>query len=218
MQIIIFGSPGVGKGTQAKILAVKLGIAHISTGDILREAIKKETDLGKKAKEIVEAGGLVPDEIMAELIKDVLLDERCKNGFILDGFPRTIQQAHILNKILAEIKNGKPILIKLDAKDEIIISRLSNRLVCSKCGNIIVKIVNTDYTENYSCHVCRSLNSYYKRKDDDEEVIRRRLKVYHETTAPVFEFYHDKAIIIEVDGSQEIDYVTSNILEKMKTD
>ncbi len=215
MQIIIFGSPGVGKGTQAKILAVKLGIAHISTGDILREAIKKETDLGKKAKEIVEAGGLVPDEIMAELIKDVLLDERCKNGFILDGFPRTIQQAHILNKILAEIKNGKPILIKLDAKDEIIISRLSNRLVCSKCGNIIVK---TDYTENYSCHVCRSLNSYYKRKDDDEEVIRRRLKVYHETTAPVFEFYHDKAIIIEIDGAQEIDYVTSNILEKMKTD
>lgn len=215
MQIIIFGSPGVGKGTQAKILAVKLGIAHISTGDILREAIKKETDLGKKAKEIVEAGGLVPDEIMAELIKDVLLDERCKNGFILDGFPRTIQQAHILNKILSELNYGKPILIKLDAKDEIIISRLSNRLVCSKCGNIIVK---TDYTENYSCHVCKSLSSYYKRKDDDEEVIRRRLKVYHETTAPVFEFYHDKAIIIEIDGAQEIDYVTSNILEKMKTD
>jgi adenylate kinase len=215
MQIIIFGSPGVGKGTQAKILAVELGIAHISTGDILREAIKKETDLGKKAKEIVESGGLVPDEIMAELIKDVLLDERCKNGFILDGFPRTIQQAHILNKILSELNYGKPILIKLDAKDEIIISRLSNRLVCSKCGNIIVK---TDYTENYSCPVCKTINSYIKRKDDDEEVIRRRLKVYHETTAPVFEFYHDKAIIIEIDGAQEIDCVTSNILEKMKTD
>lgn len=213
MQIIIFGSPGVGKGTQAKILAVKLGIAHISTGDILRDAIKKESDLGKKAKEIVESGGLVPDEIMAELIKDVLLDERCKNGFILDGYPRTIQQAHILNKILSEIKNGKTILIKLDAKDEIIISRLGNRLVCSKCGNIIV---NTDYTENYSCTVCKSLNSYYKRKDDEEEVIRRRLKVYHETTAPVFEFYHDKAIIIEVDASQEIDNVTNDILEKMK--
>ena len=215
MQIIIFGSPGVGKGTQAKILAVKLGIAHISTGDILREAIKKETDLGKKAKEIVESGGLVPDEIMAEMIKDVLLDERCKNGFILDGFPRTIQQAHILTKILSELNYGKPILIKLDAKDEIIISRLGNRLVCSKCGNIIV---NTDYTENYSCHICKSLNSYIKRKDDDEEVIRRRLKVYHETTAPVFDYYHDKAIIIEIDGAQEIDYVTSNILEKMKTD
>jgi len=215
MQIIIFGSPGVGKGTQAKILAVKLGIAHISTGDILREAIKKETDLGKKAKEIVESGGLVPDEIMAGMIKDVLLDERCKNGFILDGFPRTIQQAHILTKILSELNYGKPILIKLDAKDEIIISRLGNRLVCSKCGNIIV---NTDYTENYSCHICKSLNSYIKRKDDDEEVIRRRLKVYHETTAPVFDYYHDKAIIIEIDGAQEIDYVTSNILEKMKTD
>lgn len=215
MHIIIFGAPGVGKGTQAKILAVKLGIAHISTGDILREAIKKETDLGKKAKEIVESGGLVPDEIMAGMIKDVLLDKRCKNGFILDGFPRTIQQAYILNKILSELNFEKTILIKLDAKDEIIISRLSNRLVCSKCGNIIV---NTEYTENYSCPVCKSLNSYIKRKDDDEEVVRRRLKVYHETTAPVFEFYQDKATIIEIDGSQEIDYVTSNILEKMKTD
>lgn len=215
MHIIIFGAPGVGKGTQAKILAMKLGIAHISTGDILREAIKKETDLGKKAKEIVESGGLVPDEIMAGMIKDVLLNERCKNGFILDGFPRTIQQAYILNKIFSELNFGKPILIKLDAKDEIIISRLSNRLVCSKCGNIIV---NTDYTKNYSCPVCKSNNSYIKRKDDDEEVVRRRLKVYHETTAPVFEFYQDKATIIEIDGSQEIDYVTSNILEKMKTD
>lgn len=215
MHIIIFGAPGVGKGTQAKILAVKLGIAHISTGDILREAIKKETDLGKKAKEIVESGGLVPDEIMAGMIKDVLLDKRCKNGFILDGFPRTIQQAYILNKILSELNFEKTILIKLDAKDEIIISRLSNRLVCSKCGNIIV---NTEYTENYPCPVCKSLNSYIKRKDDDEEVVRRRLKVYHETTAPVFEFYQDKATIIEIDGSQEIDYVTSNILEKMKTD
>ena len=215
MHIIIFGAPGVGKGTQAKILAMQLGIAHISTGDILREAIKKETDLGKKAKEIVESGGLVPDEIMAGMIKDVLLDKRCKNGFILDGFPRTIQQAYILNKILSELNFEKTILIKLDAKDEIIISRLSNRLVCSKCGNIIV---NTEYTENYSCPVCKSLNSYIKRKDDDEEVVRRRLKVYHETTAPVFEFYQDKATIIEIDGSQEIDYVTSNILEKMKTD
>jgi adenylate kinase len=215
MHIIIFGAPGVGKGTQAKILAMKLGIAHISTGDILREAIKKETDLGKKAKEIVESGGLVPDEIMAGMIKDVLLNERCKNGFILDGFPRTTQQAYILNKIFSELNFGKPILIKLDAKDEIIISRLSNRLVCSRCGNIIV---NTDYIENYSCPVCKSLNSYIKRKDDDEEVVRRRLKVYHETTAPVFEFYQNKATIIEINGSQEIDYVTSNILEKMKTD
>ena len=213
MPIIIFGSPGVGKGTQAKILANKLGIAHISTGDILREAIKKGSDLGKKAKEIVESGALVPDEIMAELIKDVLHDERCKNGFILDGFPRTIHQANILDKILSDVKDGKPILIKLDAKDEIIISRLSNRLVCTKCGNIIG---NTDYTENYTCPVCNSLNSYYKRKDDDEEVIRKRLNVYHETTSPVFDFFKDKARSIEIDGAQEIEEVTKNILDQMK--
>lgn len=213
MQIIIFGSPGVGKGTQAKILANKLGIAHISTGDILREAIKKETDLGKKAREIVESGRLVPDEIMAGMIKNVLLDDRCKNGFILDGFPRTIQQAHILTNIFSELNYNKPTLIKLDAKDEIIISRLSNRLVCSKCGNIIV---NTDYVENFSCPVCKSQNSYYKRKDDNEEVIRKRLEVYHETTAPVFDYYQDKAYIIEIDGAQEIEFVANNILEKVK--
>lgn len=215
MQIIIFGSPGVGKGTQAKILASKLGIAHISTGDLLREAIKKESELGKKAKKIVESGGLVPDEIMAGMIKDVLLDDRCKNGFILDGYPRTIKQAQILTKILSEVNFEKPFLIKLDAEDEIIISRLSNRLVCHKCGNIIV---STDYTENYSCAVCNSINSYYRRKDDEEEVIRRRLDVYHQTTAPVFDYFHDKAFIIEVDGSQEIDDVTENILEEMKRD
>lgn len=215
MQIIIFGSPGVGKGTQAKILAAKLGIAHISTGDILREAIKKGTELGIKAKEIVESGGLVPDEIMAELIKEVLLDDRCKNGFILDGFPRTIHQAQILNTILSELHFAKPTLIKLDAKDEIIVARLSNRLVCGKCGNIIV---NTDYSDGFTCPVCKSQNSYYKRKDDEEDVIRKRLNVYHQTTAPVFDYYHDKANIIEIDGAQEIELVASNILEQMNSD
>lgn len=215
MQMIIFGSPGVGKGTQAKILASKLGIVHISTGDILREAIKKETELGKKAKEIVENGGLVPDEIMGGIIKDALNEDRCKNGFILDGFPRTIDQAKILDQIFLELKNEKPFLIRIDLEDETIISRLTNRLVCSKCGNIIAK---NDYTKNFVCPVCKSVNSYLKRKDDDEEVIKHRLKVYRDTTAPVFNYYQDKAHIIEINGAQAIEDVTTEILSKLNID
>ena len=212
MQIIIFGAPGVGKGTQAKILASKLNIAHISTGDILREAIKKETETGMKAKAIVESGGLVPDEVMGGIIKDALKEDRCKNGYILDGFPRTVEQAKLLSSILHELKVEKLILIKLDAQDEVIISRLSNRLVCSKCGNIIVKSV---YSSNFTCPVCQSLDSYIKRKDDDEEVIRKRLQLYHDTTSPVFNYYQGKAEIVEIDGTESIDKITSNILIKL---
>ena len=209
MQIIIFGSPGVGKGTQAKILASKLGIAHISTGDILREAIKKESELGKRAKAIVEKGELVPDDIMGGIILEVLKEDKCKNGFILDGFPRTIAQAKILDNIFAELYTEKPLIIKLNVDDNIIIDRLTNRLVCNKCGNIIGK---SEYEEDYICHVCKSTNSYYKRKDDDEEVIKRRLKVYHETTAQVFDYYSDKTRVIEVDGTHSIEEVTNKIL------
>lgn len=212
MHIIIFGSPGVGKGTQAKILASKLSIAHISTGDILREAIKNKTELGLKAKAIVDNGELVPDDIMGGIIRDVLKQNRCKNGFILDGFPRTIAQANLLEIILAELGLSKKYLIKLDADDKIIISRITNRMVCNICGNILVK---TEMKENSVCPVCKSKDSYAKRKDDDEEVIKRRLKVYHETTAPVFNFYKDKASIIEIDGTQSIEDVTKNILKQL---
>ncbi len=212
MHIIIFGSPGVGKGTQAKILASKLSIAHISTGDILREAIKNKTELGLKAKAIVDNGELVPDDIMGGIIRDVLKQARCKNGFILDGFPRTIAQANLLETILAELGLSKKYLIKLDADDKIIISRITNRMVCSVCGNILVK---KEVKENFVCPVCKSKDSYARRKDDDEEVIKRRLKVYHETTAPVFNFYKNKASIIEIDGTQSIEDVTKNILKQL---
>lgn len=215
MQIIIFGSPGVGKGTQAKILASKLSIAHISTGDILREAIKNKTELGLKAKALVDHGELVPDDIMAGIIRDVLRQDRCRNGFILDGFPRTIEQAKLLETILAELGREREYLIKLDADDNIIINRITKRMVCSSCGNILNK---TDVTENFTCPVCKSVNSYIRRKDDDEEVIKRRLKVYHETTAPVFDFYKDKAISIEIDGTKSIEVVTKDILQQLGKD
>ncbi len=212
MEIIIFGAPGVGKGTQAKILASKLNVAHISTGDILRAAIKNGTELGLKAKSIVESGGLVPDEIVAGMLKEALKEERCKNGFILDGFPRTVNQAEILEQIFTDLGKTKIDLIKLDADDNIMISRITNRMVCNSCGNIAIK---SEVTENYTCPVCKSVNSYITRKDDTEEVIKNRLKLYHEQTAPVFEYYKDKANIIEVDGTLPIETVTEEILSKL---
>lgn len=213
MRIIIFGAPGVGKGTQAKRIAAQLNIAHISTGDILREAIKNETDLGKKAKSIVESGGLVPDDIVAGMLKDALKEERCANGYILDGYPRTLAQAEILNGIFKELGEEKIYLIKLDADDQVMIDRISNRLVCSSCGNILAKEF---VSENFECPKCKTVNSFYKRKDDDAEVIKHRLEVYHQQTAPVFNFYKDKAHVITINGTKGIEEITSDILAKLK--
>ncbi|MFA3782031.1 adenylate kinase [Melioribacteraceae bacterium 4301-Me] len=213
MNIIIFGAPGVGKGTQAKILSQKLNILHISTGDILRDAIKNQTELGKKAKEIVDKGELVPDEIVGEIVKETIRSPKCKNGFILDGFPRNIHQAKILSSILNEISNSEPVIIKLVANDDVIVKRLSSRLICSKCGNILNE---NEVSDNFICPVCKAKNSYYRRSDDEESVIRKRLAIYHQTTAPVLDYYQNKARIIEVDGTLSIEDVTKEILNKLE--
>lgn len=214
MQLIIFGAPGVGKGTQAKILAAKLEIAHISTGDILREAIKNETELGLKAKSIVESGGLVPDEIVAGMLKDALVNDKCKNGFILDGYPRTVNQAMILDTIFKELGLSSILLVKLDADDSIMINRITNRMVCSVCGNIAIK---SEITSDFICPNCKSVNSYITRKDDTVEVVTKRLKVYHEQTSPVLEYYDGKVKIISVDGTKAINEITEDILAKLKS-
>jgi adenylate kinase len=204
----------VGKGTQAKILAAKLEIAHISTGDILREAIKNETELGLKAKSIVESGGLVPDEIVAGMLKDALVNDKCKNGFILDGYPRTVNQAMILDTIFKELGLSSILLVKLDADDSIMINRITNRMVCSVCGNIAIK---SEITNDFICPNCKSVNSYITRKDDTVEVVTKRLKVYHEQTSPVLEYYDGKVKIISVDGTKAINEITEDILAKLKS-
>ncbi len=212
-QIIMFGAPGAGKGTQAKILAGKLNVPHISTGDILRNAVAQKTELGLKAKKIMEAGELVPDEIMVGIVKNVLFSDECKEGYILDGFPRTLNQAKLLDDIIAELNNGYPVIVKLSVDDDVIINRLSMRRVCKVCGTI----VNLNQIKNENkCPNCGAENSFVKRDDDSEEVIRRRLKVYHETTQPVLEFYRNKTEIIVVDGSLPVDEVTNNILKHLK--
>ena len=213
MQIILLGLPGVGKGTQAKILAEKLNLAHISTGDMLREAIKNETELGVKAKEIVNRGDLVPDDLMGKIVRDVLLEDKCAKGCILDGFPRSLNQAQILDSIFQELKLSKPYLVHLDADNDVIIKRLSQRLACSNCNSILSI---SDIGDSKICPVCKAENSFYKRKDDEEEVIKKRLQVYYELTEPVIKYYDEKAHLIIINGEGDVESVSKQILDAIE--
>lgn len=214
MRIVLFGAPGAGKGTQAKLLAGKYEIPHISTGDILREAVKKETKLGLEAKKIMEQGDLVPDDLMAGIIKDTLSDERCEKGFILDGYPRTIEQAKLLDKIMADLKPDREIYIAITLDDEVIVQRLTNRVACKVCGGIFNL---SDLEDLKICPSCKSSDSFYKRKDDNEDVIRNRLKVFHSTTKPVLDHYEAKGKLIYVDGIHPVDEVAETIVEKINS-
>ncbi len=214
MQIVIFGAPGAGKGTQAKILSKKFNIPHISTGDILRESVKRGTQLGLKAKEIMDKGELVSDDLMGGLVKETLenLDNKGQ-GFILDGFPRTVNQAKILLDIFNSLKIAAPYFIVLKVDDDEIISRLSSRRACSECG----AIVNLHDIDNPNvCPNCGAEGTLYKRKDDDEEVIKNRLRIYRESTFPILDFYKDMFKIIYVKGTDPIEVVTNNILKEIR--
>jgi adenylate kinase len=212
MQLILFGPPGVGKGTQAKKLSAKYNIPHISTGDILREAVKNKTALGIRAQEIMQRGELVPDELMIGIVKNTLQEPRCKNGFILDGFPRSLGQAESLNKILTELKINKIHVINITASEEELVKRLTNRRACKSCGSIFNY---SEIKDKKECPVCNAENSFYQRNDDKEDVIRNRLKVYHSTTKPVLQYYKKQNNIIDIDGLQEIKEVNSSILSAL---
>lgn len=212
MRIVIFGAPGVGKGTQAHILSEKLGIPHISTGDILRNAIKNETALGLEAKKIVESGNLVPDDIMAGIVKDALSDKSCEKGFILDGYPRTLDQAKLLDEILKTLTPDNEYFLAIHVDDEIIVQRLTNRLTCKICGNIFNI---SDIKDLKICPKCNGIDSLFKRKDDDESVIRQRLKVFHSTTQPVLDYYSAQGRLKSVDGTLPVDKVAEELLAEL---
>ncbi|GIK22893.1 MAG: adenylate kinase [Ignavibacteriaceae bacterium] len=213
MRIILFGSPGVGKGTQAKIISKSFNIPHISTGDILRKAVKEQTELGKKAGEIMARGELVPDDLMIALIKEVLTSAECKNGFILDGFPRTTVQAAALDKLFSQIGISDAVLIYITADENEIVRRLNNRRACKQCGSIYVL---KDIENVNACPNCGAENSFYLRNDDKEEVIKNRLEVFKSTTMPVLDYYKGKGRVIEVNGLDTIENVNKNIIESLK--
>jgi len=213
MELTLFGAPGVGKGTQAKILSHIYHTPHLSTGDILRDAIKERTPLGIKADEHMKDGGLVPDDIMNGLVRELVGSDRCKNGFILDGYPRTVGQAIAFDKVLKDnaIKNWKVINIKVDEK--YIISRLTDRSVCSKCGKIYNYSIDK-FKAGDKCFKCGGL--IILRGDDTPETISKRLEIYNSATKPVIDYYDGRSDFFNIDGVGEIEEVTKRILKVLE--
>jgi adenylate kinase len=209
MNLIIFGPQGSGKGTQADILTDKLQIPHISTGDIFRDNMKNQTELGNKAKWYIEKGQLVPDEIVISMIKDRLNQPNCQKGFILDGYPRTIPQAKALDRI---IKIDK-VVMEVWISDEESIRRLNGRRSCQKCGAIYHLEFNPPQKEN-KCNKCGS--NLVIREDDKEEVIKKRLAEYHQQTEPLKEYYQKQGKLITIDGMPPIAEVTKEIFDKLE--
>lgn len=213
MYLILFGSPGVGKGTQAKILSNILKIPHISTGDILRDSVKNQTELGLQAKKLMDAGELVPDDLMISLIKETLSKPECVNGCILDGFPRTIAQAVELNRLFSELNISDVVLLHLTANNDEIVRRLTNRRACKECGNIFNL---NDIKETNVCPVCNATDSLILRKDDKEDVIRHRLEIFDKLTSPVFDYYREHAKTLQINGLLPIEEVNNLILTSLK--
>lgn len=210
MRLLLFGAPGVGKGTQAKLLSSKFNIPHISTGDILRQAVKDETELGKKAQEIMSRGDLVPDDIMIGIIKYRFSKSDCNAGFILDGFPRTTNQAVELDKLLSEMNITDIKLINVYADEEEIVKRLNSRRACKECGHIFTL---SEIKDSDSCPNCRAKNSFYLRDDDKEEVIRKRMEIFRKTTEPVLKYYEKQGKVISINGLGSVDEVNGELLK-----
>ncbi len=208
MKIILVGPPGAGKGTQAEKIVVKWNVAHISTGDILRANVKAGSELGKTAKKFMDAGGLVPDDVIVGMMRDRLAEKDCENGFILDGFPRTVPQAEALAKLLAELKIELDGVILLDVADEIVVERLCGRRMCRKCGKIFHIKFNPSKSGE-SCDACGS--ELYQRDDDKEEVIRARLSVYHTQTAPLIDYYDREGLLLRIDATATTEKILSDI-------
>jgi len=209
LAIIMLGPPGAGKGTQARMMGEKLNYPHISTGDMLREALKNETELGKKAKAFMESGGLVPDDLVDAIVAERLGREDCGAGFILDGYPRTLAQAEALQKLFD--RDGTEILtLGVEVGDSELIKRLSSRWTCPKCGKMFNANLDPDKV-NGQCDECSA--NLVQRKDDTAEVIAERLQVYHKTTQPLIQHYQAKDAYLEVDGDNAVDEIFNNIMK-----
>ena len=212
MKIVMLGAPGAGKGTQANMIAEKYNIPHISTGDIFRANIKNGTELGKEAKGYMDKGQLVPDELTVKLLLDRVAQADCKNGYVLDGFPRTIPQAEVLDGELT--KNGEKLdyAIDVDVPDENIIHRMGGRRACLKCG----ATYHVEYVPPKKDGICDVCGSELVLRDDDKpETVKNRIKVYHDQTQPLIEYYTKQNVLHSVDGTQDVNKVFSDITEML---
>jgi len=212
VRIILLGPPGSGKGTQAELLSKKYGIPHIAMGDILREEVARGTSLGKKVNVYMSRGELVPDEIVIEVLKERIKKPDCKNGFILDGFPRTLNQAKALDTMLDELGFRIDAVVYIDVPDEEIVRRLSLRRTCRVCGRVYNLYYNPPKQDG-KCDVCGG--ELFIRDDDKPEVIRNRLKVYNEQTRPLVSYYEESKLLVRVDGANSIDNVFQQIVKKL---
>lgn len=210
MKIIMLGAPGAGKGTQAKKIAAKYGVPHISTGDIFRANIKEGTELGKKAKTYMDQGLLVPDELVVDLVADRLTWEDCANGYVLDGFPRTIPQAESLDAVLAKKGEKMEYAIDVDVPDENIVNRMGGRRACVGCGATYHVVYNPTKTEGI-CDACGE--KLILRDDDKPETVQKRLDVYHQQTQPLIDYYNKAGILKTVDGTVDMEEVFKAIVQ-----
>lgn len=210
MKIIMLGAPGAGKGTQAKRIAEKYQIPHISTGDIFRANIKGGTELGMKAKTFMDQGMLVPDEITIGMLMDRIKEADCLNGYVLDGFPRTIPQAESLTKALAGLGEAVDYAVNVDVPDENIVSRMGGRRACLGCGATYHVVFNAPKQEGV-CDTCGQ--SLVLRDDDKPETVKKRLAVYHDQTQPLIDYYKEAGVLREVDGTQNMNDVFLGIVE-----
>ena len=209
MKIVMLGAPGAGKGTQAKMIAEKYGIPHVSTGDIFRANIKNGTELGKEAKQYMDQGKLVPDELTVKILLDRVAQDDCKNGYVLDGFPRTIPQANVLDEALTKLGDRIDYAVNVDVPDDNIINRMGGRRACVACGATYHIVYNAPKTEG----ICDNCGKELIIRDDDQpETVKNRLKVYHEQTQPLIDYYKKQNILKSVDGTQPMEKVFADIV------
>jgi adenylate kinase len=208
--LVFLGAPGAGKGTLAAILAKEKGIAHISTGEIFRREIRAETDLGKKAKQFVETGKLVPDEIVAAMVGKRLAEEDCRSGFILDGFPRTVPQAELLSKELETRRLALEAVVLFVAGDDLLIRRLTARFMCKSCNALYNRLFSPPRKEGV-CDQCGS-GEFYQRDDDKLETAKERLQIYEEQTAPLIEYYEATGLLARIDAEKDADIAYPELL------
>lgn len=215
MKMILLGAPGAGKGTQAAVLSEKFGIPQISTGDIFRQNIKQNTELGQKAKAYMDQGLLVPDELVVDLVKDRLVQPDCQKGYILDGFPRTIPQAIALDEALQAMNSSLDVALNIEVADGIIVERMGGRRVCKACGATFHTVYNAPKNEG-TCDACGG--ELIQREDDQPATVQKRLDVYHQQTKPLIDHYDKQGKVVTVDGVGGLDEVTERVFKALGRD